>query len=351
MTRFKNIIVSFRIKLICFFAILLLLLNRISLLVTTYGSNDVDRLTRLFFYMPKDTVDCLFLSHSHVYFTYIPSEIYNETGITSALLATSAQSTQNSYWLLREALKKQSPKVVIMDANALTSSANKDVIDFRLHYTSGISMLPDNSLNKILAYKDITNKNSGWADNMSLYDAYGLLEYRGDYNREYQLEKMMTLLFRPEEVYATRANLGFQYNDEVYAIDKIQASNNVDTYMNFEETIEYEYLCKIKAILDDNNIKLLLVRAPYYEDFDDKGLYKQIFDWCKDNDVPLLDYFEHFDETGIDLTTDFKDPDHLNYYGAVKATDYFINYIKEYNLPDHRGDAKYQLWENASVCY
>ena len=57
-------------------------------------------------------------------------------------------------------------------------------------------------------------------------------------------------------------------------------------------------------------------------------------------------------EVAIDLQTDFRDADHLNYLGAKKATDYMIDYLKDnYQLADHRGDQKYRLWEEMEYDY
>ena len=141
----KNKKISIVIKWLCFLLILGFLAQRLSLVVQVYGTeqSEPDRRTCLFFELPEDTVDCLFIGTSHVYCSFIPQRIYDLVGITSASLATSSQSYQNTYWLLKEALRYQSPKVVVMDIHSVTSVLDEQVQNFRLHYTSGISAMPD----------------------------------------------------------------------------------------------------------------------------------------------------------------------------------------------------------------
>lgn len=146
-------------KYIIFVLILSVLFQRVSLTLQVYGtkSEDPDRRACLFFSLPNHTVDVLFTGTSHIYCSYIPQKIYDDTGITSAVLATSAQSYQNTYWLLKEALRHQQPKLVVLDIHSITSSVDETVQNSRLHYTSGISSLPDLSINKVFAYRDITS--------------------------------------------------------------------------------------------------------------------------------------------------------------------------------------------------
>lgn len=90
------------VKIVSFFVIFLFLFQRVSWCVSVYGTDvyNADRRSCLFFALPRNTVDVMFVGTSHVYCSYIPQQIYNDTGITSACLATSSQSYANSYWLL-----------------------------------------------------------------------------------------------------------------------------------------------------------------------------------------------------------------------------------------------------------
>lgn len=321
---------SFLVRLIIFIIIAGFMLQKASLIVHVWGTEqgDPDRRSRLFFTLPKDSVDCLFVGTSHIYCSFIPQQIYEKTGLRSASIATSSQSYQNSYWLLKEALKKQHPKYVIMDIHSVTTPADENVKNFRLHYTSGVSILPDLSINKILAYLDIKYHNEDWVENMTVYDAYGFLEYRNDYERvQYSLKELAHLLTDPKKEFTT---LGFHPSTEIYPIEELVPGYSSDKYIDFYQTQEYEYLAKIQTLLEENEIQMILVRAPYtMPDFDDMHLSEQAIAWAENENIPFIDFFLLTDELGIDLAADFKDSDHLNQNGAQKVTTYLAQYLTE----------------------
>lgn len=61
---------------------------------------------------------------------------------------------------------------------------------------------------------------------------------------------------------------------------------------------------------------------------------------------------EMYQELDIDWDKDFYNSKHLNYIGAEKYTAWLTKYLKEhYDLEDHRGDAKYDSWEQAYENY
>ena len=341
------------IKFVIFVLIFVLLFQRVSIILQVYGTGetDPDRRACLFFSLPGNTVDVLFMGTSHVYCSYIPKQIFDDTGITSAVLATSSQSYKNTYWLLKEALKHQQPSVVVLDIHSITSSADTAIQNFRLHYTSGISSMPDLSVNKIFAYRDIKYSSQGWAKNMTVYDAYGFLEYKNEYDRGVSDPVLITnLIFNPVSEYRT---FGYYPTQSVFPMTSLNPGNSSSAYIDMYSTEDFQQLQKITDLLKENNIQLLLVRAPYKADtLDDHQLYRQAFEWAEQQKIPVIDYFDLIDDIGISLKTDFRDVDHLNYLGSKKATRYIETYLKEnYSLQDHRGDSSYELWNRTDFDY
>lgn len=84
---------------------------------------------RQFYKMEKNSVDVLFLGSSLVVNAFIPQEIYNDFGIRSYNLASEQQSIFLSYWWLREALRFQSPQVVVLDTKFMWNVHPEDVIN------------------------------------------------------------------------------------------------------------------------------------------------------------------------------------------------------------------------------
>ena len=72
-----------------------------------------------FYLMDKDSIDVLFLGSSVVVNSYSPQELYNTYGIRSYNLASDQQSIFLSYYWLKEALRFQAPKAVVLDTRFL----------------------------------------------------------------------------------------------------------------------------------------------------------------------------------------------------------------------------------------
>lgn len=68
---------------------------------------------------PKDSIDVLFLGSSYAYCDWNPGVMYGESGLTGYVMGGSEQTPAITYWYLKEALKTQSPSVVVMEGTSL----------------------------------------------------------------------------------------------------------------------------------------------------------------------------------------------------------------------------------------
>lgn len=65
--------------------------------------------------LKKNTADVLFLGSSHTYASFCPQVLYDEYGITSYNLGMGNQNLVLNYYWLKEALRTQSPSVVVLE--------------------------------------------------------------------------------------------------------------------------------------------------------------------------------------------------------------------------------------------
>ncbi len=72
-----------------------------------------------FYQLPEHRVDVLCFGSSHVYYGINTCLLYDTYGIASYLLASPGQPVWISYYLLEEALKTQSPQLVVFDIGTL----------------------------------------------------------------------------------------------------------------------------------------------------------------------------------------------------------------------------------------
>ena len=118
-----NKILKNTISAVLFIAILASLLMGFSFIMKPGKSAKVnaleDPLTNGILSEKKNTIDVVFLGDSECYSTFIPLKIWKEHGITSYVCGTSDQVLSFSYELLIKSMKKQDPKVVVLETNAI----------------------------------------------------------------------------------------------------------------------------------------------------------------------------------------------------------------------------------------
>ena len=105
-----------------FLITLALLLAGTSFLVQpkTYEAYDilaVERKTRAMASEPENSLDVLFMGDSESCDVYSPVQLWGEQGFTSYNTGSRAQRISDTYAILQEELKRQSPKLVVIEVN------------------------------------------------------------------------------------------------------------------------------------------------------------------------------------------------------------------------------------------
>ena len=73
-----------------------------------------------FYNSPQNEYDVMFFGSSNTYCSFNPLVMYEENGTKSYILATQNQPVWASYTYMKEALKTQKPKLLVMDILAFT---------------------------------------------------------------------------------------------------------------------------------------------------------------------------------------------------------------------------------------
>ena len=113
--------IKFKIaKTACFLLIFLVLFYFVSETLK-FKYDDGVRPMANYYALPEDTVDVLMLGSSHIGMNVDPSILWRERGIASYVCWAGMQPTWNTYYYLRECLKTQRPKVIVMDTYLATN--------------------------------------------------------------------------------------------------------------------------------------------------------------------------------------------------------------------------------------
>jgi hypothetical protein len=279
----------------------------------------------------ENSIDVLLLGSSHTFNGLDPSILWSKEGIASFCLASSGQPIWDSYYYLKEALKYQKPKVVILDVYTtayLNSEYNAEETTIKGNFGMRLSK---NKIDSLITGND-----------KSLFIDY-LLQYPLFHKRYDEITENDFEKFSDKYTYQYFKGFGNEFN-----VAKLEKPDNIS---NITETGDLypkneEYLMKIINYCKEMNVNLILTAIPYQVTADEQKKINRIAQIAQENSVNFIDFNHMYDEVGIDFSTDFKNKGHLNYSGSNKVSAWFADYLKQtYALPDRRGQSEYSSWD------
>ncbi len=291
-----------------------------------------------FYNLEDHTVDALFIGSSHVYYSVNTCMLYDDYGIAGYLLASPGQPVWISYYFLKEALKTQSPKLVVFDVCTLYQKA-ADV--GASSWPSLISMKP--SVTKWNAIRAV-NREGKQLDAVGAFFSFPYYHTRYDeLTRQdfYNTKRVRYNGYKPDFTKISPEEL-----KEWEQVDRTGFAA-IGTITSRTET----YLRRLMELCRDQGIPLLLVNAPYVNHtLEKQQAYNYIGTIAAEYGVPFLDA-NYDSRIHVDDERDFFEPSHLNYRGSLKYTKYLAEVLSRYELPDRRGDTRYQHWEEVSTLF
>jgi len=308
------------------FVITFVFLNR--LLSPKYAENLVEGSMISQYYTESKDHEVVFIGDCEVYANFSPMVMYEEKGIKAYVRGSSQQLMWQSYQILKETLQYETPKVVVLNVNSMRYGKNSDVVS-EAYNRLCIDKMKWSQVKVDIIKESMTKKENFWSY------VFPILRYHSRYNQ--LTEEDWKYLFHDK--YNTFN--GFLVNKEVQAVGNLPTKRNLGNYDFPEEC--YENLNKITNLCKENNIELVLIKAPsvypyWYEQYDE-----QIKKYAEENQLKYYNLLEVVDEIGIDYSEDTYDGGlHLNLYGATKLSKYFAERLSEdFELTDYSGDELY----------
>ncbi len=279
--------------------------------------------------------DVLFLGDCEVYDSYSPPVLWKEYGINSYIRGSAKQQLWQSYYLLEESLSKHTPRVVVLNVQALQygepqeESYNRMTLDgmrlsrYKIKAVAA-SLRPEESMLSYLF--PILRFHDRWKTlekgDLTAYFGAGELTYNG-----YFLSGQST----PAEA-VPEGTLRTDYEFSKRA---------------------WDYMERIRLLCEEKGVTLLLVKAPslypvWYEEYE-----AQVREYATAHGLEYLNWTDRSEETGIDYETDTADGGlHLNVYGAEKLSRSIAPYLIRAGAKDRRGDPEWErIWEKKLIRY
>ena len=276
------------------------------------------------YYKEVNNHDVIILGDCEAYTSFSPIELYEKYGITSYIRGNSQQLIGQSYYVLSETLKYETPKVVLLSVGGMRYDKQK-----KEEYNRLMIDKMKWSMDKfnLIKYSMLDNENI-WTY------VIPLLRY---HNRITSLNRDdFKYLFHDEIV----SHNGFLINQEVKPLTVLPNKLPLSNY-KFSDS-NYIYLEKIINLCKDNNIKLILYKSPTVYPFWYDEYEEQIKTIANKYSLPYYNFITLNDEINIDFNYDTYDSGvHLNLSGARKLTNYLGNIlINDYHLNDYRNNVK-----------
>lgn len=285
--------------------------------------------------LPKNSLDVLFFGSSHMNCSVSPMLLWEKYGITSFNCGIGDQTLPGTYYLMREILKIQTPKVIVLET-------------YRINFNAKLGALKEERLH-------------WFTDNVPF--SYGVHEAIQDLTKA---ETDKTEYYLPIYSYHSRWK---ELTKEDFTDPKrpfFRGMDRLTTYRGFEDAFEgYEdileppeipmkYLEKIIELCAKKNIPLVLMTAPYQSESVPTVRYMQNYlgKVAEQRNIPYIDFFNLYRKINLDSMRDMADSGHLNIFGAEKVTTYLGEYLKEnYGLQDHRREDNYKFWWDDLITY
>lgn len=283
-----------------------------------------------FYELEDNSVDVLILGSSHAYMSFNTGVLWREQGISSYLLTASAQPLWNSYYYLKEALKTQTPKLIVLEGYRLLEEEEYQSAGFVIKSTYGLKW----SRNRIDAIKASVPREQ-WMGYLLGYTQY--------HDRYTELSEEDFTSEKKAERY--RGWKGFEMGMTTQQMGQPDFGTCTGSIALMEKTEKY-----YRAILElaqEKNIPIMVVIAPFGGmTQEDQKRFRTAQAIAQEYEVPFFNYNFMEDEVYIDYGTDMYNTSHLNGRGSCKFTSQWGEYIAgQYKIPDHRGDPAYDSWE------
>ena len=290
------------------------------LLIPKYMRGIIEGSLTAEYYDDKAPHEVIFIGDCELYENMSTVELYRQYGISSYIRGNSQQLIWQSYYMLEDALRYETPKVVVFNVLALEYNEPKSETYNRM--TLDGMRWSGSKINAIKA--------SALPDENFVEYVFPFLRFHSRWQELKGTDFEYMFSRDPVSIngYYLRADVRpMEDFPEPKALTDPQFGSNAMGYLQ-----KMTDLCKSKGI------ELILVKAPitypyWYPEWDE-----QVASYAEENGLTYINYIDKMDEIGLDMTHDTYDGgQHLNVYGAEKFADYFGAYLtSNYDLTDYR---------------
>lgn len=252
----------------------------------------------------ENSIDVVVYGDSEPMASIIPMQLWEKHGFTVYSCTQAGQTLPDTCEMVYSTLKKQKPKIVILETN-------------NSYIQTKITVPMARVINTVLP---ITKYHNRWKS-LKENDFFGPIEYT---NKE--------------------INKGYYYVGNVNPAD----DSNYMTYSEEKDNIlkmNKIYIKLLKWYAESNGAKFIMVSVPNTKNWS-YARHNAMEEFTKQENIDFLDMNYLKDELKIDWKNETGDQgEHVNYKGAIKVTDYLGKWLDSKKiLENHKNNSKYNEW-------
>ena len=316
------------LRAVIFLLIVVLLYSAAANVLSVNNTWDM-RHIRGFYLEPQDSLDVVMLGASELYTGFSSPLAWQQYGFTSYPLAVSSMPSCLYDSMLTETMRRQTPKVVVVEINGFLYDFNQDETDTGLHkWLDNIPM----SRNKAQTIADCVPK-----DQQSSYF--------------FRMEKYHDTWIEPDvwggaaKDQLTMRRTGYSLTKSFEVIPKVETGErqvkSLELSAENEQTLR-DFCERAKQLGVEN---VLFVRFPHRTVLSNPSVLSQLADIVREYGYGFLNCDEQMDSIGLELDGDFCDNEHMNVFGMEKFTAWFGQYLSEqYDLTAAHSDKVTAEW-------
>lgn len=300
-----------------------------------------------FYDITRDSeVQAIFLGPSHVFCGINPMMIYQDTGIATYDLASSAQPIEASRAILEDALSRSSPKCVFLDASNFFLKANG-----RFYFRRVLDNIAFSPAKIRLAFEYAMRYGEGREFSVFLGALLPIYEYHNRWEELSEIDfsdgmalnlykkggNSTAVRIKPAKVDVETMNAEDEQRLSQASVRDPKGGKETDdstqTFAGREiKTASLEYLMEMKRMCDEAGVALYLFKIPTLEGSSGgwtRSKSNAIKEMCAEYDIPFLDLLYDYD-LSLDWSTDTLDGGtHLNTNGARKVTAFMSAFLQD----------------------
>lgn len=301
------------LKIVCVFLVLVVLLAAVQrLLMPKYTGKLAEGSLIEGYYACEKNNDVIFFGDSEVYYNFSPEILAEEYDINAYVRGSANQTLWQSYYLLMDSLRYETPKVVVLSVSALM----KEESDSEAYNRMTIDGMEWSQ------YKYECIKASMLGEENVLSYVFPIFRYHSRWSELSGVD--FKYYFKSPAV----SERGYIEKSEIVPMGVLPAVRPLENYDFGENALTY--LDLIRDTCEEKGIKLILVKSPsqyphWYEQWDG-----QVVSYAAKYDLKYVNLLESVEEIGLDFLIDTFDGGlHLNVTGAEKNTKYFGKILLE----------------------